>query len=151
VAHSARVMALHSHGNMTATAASLKGFPSTGRLAQCATAGNFVLAPMPTADATLLPPPFSSSSSAAQDLSDAEDTAPYPAVPETCRHLEDVGVETVLEAMIVQKRRSSSPSYPAFVELDSGFPRDSHDEAPTRSSQSRGRAPATSEVFLKAR
>jgi hypothetical protein len=91
---------------------------------------------MPTRDATLLPPPFSSSSSAAHDL------GPAPA-PDTCRHLEDVGIETVLEAMIVQ-RRSSQPSYPAYEELET-------EDNETTARIERPRPPTTSEVFLKAR
>ena len=94
---------------------------------------------MPTADATLLPPAF---------LSD-EPRSPRSQGGEraSARHLEDVGVETILGAMIEQKRRSSQPSFPAFspVELSDEELHDA-DEGPPG-----GRAPATSEVFLKAR
>lgn len=61
------------------------------------------------------------------------------------RHLDHVGVETVLGAMIEQKRRASQPSFPAYRE-GSGT-----DEVASPSSERTGRAPTRSEVFLKAR
>jgi hypothetical protein len=93
-------------------------------LAHCAITGNLGLVLMPTADATLLPPPFLSD----DDHEDERHSA---------RHLDDVGVEAVLGAMIEQKRRSSQPSFAAIdrARADS--------EAP--------RTPTRSEVFLKAR
>lgn len=85
---------------------------------------------MPTADATLLPPPFSSSS--------------FDEEPHSAHSLEAVGVETVLGAMIEQ-RRASQPSFarvvPAVLELSDDDLDDDHPD----------RVPAASEVFLKAR
>jgi hypothetical protein len=79
---------------------------------------------MPTAGATLLPPPYSCSAATADESS--------------VRHLEEVGVESILGAMIEQKqRRASQPSYPALSEADL----ERHD----------ARVPSRSEVFLKAR
>lgn len=95
---------------------------------------------MPTADATLLlPPPLSDDSdhslaSSARAFGDGG----------TARHLDHVGVETVLGAMIEQKRRASQPSFPAYRE-----PGASDTESPP--SERTGRAPTRSEVFLKAR
>jgi hypothetical protein len=89
---------------------------------------------MPTADATLLPPPFPSSS--------------YEDEPHSARSLDAVGVETVLGAMI-EHRRASQPSFASLVvpsgvlELSSD---DLDDDAPPPA-----RTSATSEVFLKAR
>ena len=93
---------------------------------------------MPTADATLLPPPYSSSASCAEDLDQLHQ-------PEraSARRLDEVGVENILGAMIEQKRRASQPSF-AAIELDSLEP--FADPQPPG-----GRAPTTSEVFLKAR
>lgn len=93
---------------------------------------------MPTADATLLlPPPFT----------DADDTGPMRAIASP-RHLDHVGVEAVLGAMIEQKRRASQPAFPAYREdAESGAQDDS--EAPP--SVRTGRAPTRSEVFLKVR
>jgi hypothetical protein len=83
---------------------------------------------MPTAEATLLPPPYSPSS------------------PST-RRLDEVGVETVLGAMIEQKRRASQPSYPALtLDLERDGEGEREDDAPATE-----RAPTRSEVFLKAR
>ncbi len=103
---------------------------------------------MPTADATLLPPAFSSAASTAEDRKSA-------------RHLEDVGVHAVLGAMIEQKRRASQPSF-AAIDLppasevsevtetsDSEASETSDSEAP-ESGEPR-RKPTRSEVFLKAR
>lgn len=64
------------------------------------------------------------------------------AAESSVRHLEEVGVEAVLGAMIEQKRRASQPSYPA-VDLAS---LDDEDDGPATE-----RAPTRSEVFLKAR
>ena len=93
---------------------------------------------MPTADATLLPPPFSSSS--------------FDDEPHSAHSLEAVGVETVLGAMIEQ-RRASQPSFASVV------PNRERDRAPAVLELSEGdldddradRVPAASEVFLKAR
>jgi hypothetical protein len=79
---------------------------------------------MPTADATLLPP------------------VPHLHDPESVRHLDAIGVETVLGTMIEQKRRASQPSFPSF-----SCPAVDADDAPPSS----GRTPARSEAFLKAR
>lgn len=84
---------------------------------------------MPTADATLLPPPPS--------LDDRG----------SARRLDEVGVEAVLGAMIEQKRRSSSPSF-AAIELGDDELRDERGE---EEGPPGGRAPTASEVFLKAR
>lgn len=92
---------------------------------------------MPTADATLLPPPYestSSSSGRASGRAHAEGSV---------RHLEEVGVEAVLGAMIEQKRRASQPSYAA---IDLGFAEIEDDDGPATE-----RAPTRSEVFVKAR
>ena len=91
---------------------------------------------MPTADATLLPPAFSSFS----DSDPASERG-------SARHLEDVGVEAVLGAMIEQKRRASQPSF-AAIELppaSEGPASDDHAHDESR------RSPTRSEVFLKAR
>lgn len=99
---------------------------------------------MYTAPATLLPPPYSSSTRSPREsdsvASDGHDG-------DAVRHLDGVGVETVLGAMIEQKRRASQPSYPAFVELGAAAARDGVDAdgaAPAR-------APTRSDVFVKAR
>ena len=89
---------------------------------------------MPTADATLLPPPFTDGTATAEDRT-------------SVRRLDEVGVENVLGAMIEQKRRASQPSF-AAIELESREPRDQEDEGPASADE---RAPSTSEVFLKAR
>lgn len=96
---------------------------------------------MPTADATLLLPP---------PLTDADDTGNLRAVASP-RHLDHVGVEAVLGAMIEQKRRASQPSLPAYREgMETEASLDAEDDdAPT--SVRTGRAPTRSEVFLKAR
>ena len=93
---------------------------------------------MPTADATLLPPPFSSSS-----LDDE---------PHSGRRLDAVGVETVLGAMI-QHRRASQPSFASVVVPSAKTTPPSEREPRDDHSRERlpGRAPARSEVFLKAR
>lgn len=91
---------------------------------------------MPTADATLLPPPFYSS-----DPAEERDSA---------RHLDDVGVEAVLGAMIEQKRRASQPSF-AAIELPPASDRHDGDDAPDSEGPPGGRTPSRSEVFLKAR
>jgi len=95
---------------------------------------------MPTADATLLPPPFPSS-----------DDEPYSA-----RSLDAVGVGTVLGAMI-EHRRASQPSFASIVVASEPEPEtlrnlpDDGDEDERRAPPSAARSPATSEVFLKAR
>ena len=82
---------------------------------------------MPTVGATLLPPPYSSA--CPDDEGDP------------VRHLEEVGVESILGAMIEQKqRRASPPSYPAITTADLGG-----------QNEPRARVPSRSEVFLKAR
>lgn len=86
---------------------------------------------MPTADATLLPPAFLSNGRS-RDRDDE---------PGSARHLEDVGVEAILGAMIEQKRRASQPSFAAIDRPRAGGQADS--EVP--------RTPTRSEVFLKAR
>jgi hypothetical protein len=92
---------------------------------------------MPTADATLLPPAFSSSESAAERGS--------------ARRLDDVGVEAVLGAMIEQKRRSSQPSF-AAIDLPPASEREEGSDAPDSEAPERARrSPTRSEVFLKAR
>ncbi len=99
---------------------------------------------MPTADATLLPPAFTS---AAPDATAEE--------RRSARHLEDVGVHAVLGAMIEQKRRASQPSFaaidlpPASEVSDTSESDTSESEAP-ESGEPR-RKPTRSEVFLKAR
>lgn len=95
---------------------------------------------MPTADATLLlPPPFN----------DADDTGPMRAITSP-RHLDHVGVETVLGAMIEQKRRASQPAFPAY--RDGGTNEmELQDDASAPPSERTRRAPTRSEVFLKAR
>ena len=92
---------------------------------------------MPTADATLLPPPYSSSSFSTSEER-AEEHGSH-------RSLDDVGVETILGAMHEQKRRSSQPSFPAVLELSDEELHD-EDQGPPG-----GRTPSNSEVFLKAR
>jgi hypothetical protein len=94
--------------------------------------GTVALATMPTADATLLPPPFSSS------RADSGDDGPH-----SVRSLHEVGVETVLGAMI-EHRRASQPSFASIV-----VPCDASEEADE--AEDTQRAPTTSEVFLKAR
>lgn len=93
---------------------------------------------MPTADATLLPPPFSH-----------DDPVEPISQRGSARRLDDVGVEAVLGAMIEQKRRASQPSF-AAIELPpaSEGPASTDDHA--RDDDSR-RTPTRSEVFLKAR
>jgi len=104
-------------------------------LAHCATTGTFFLASMPTADATLLPPPYSSSASTAEERG-------------SVRRLDEVGVGTVLEAMIEQKhRRASQPSFPAVSEIENTAEDDDESSSEERSE----RVPSRSEVFLKAR
>jgi hypothetical protein len=96
---------------------------------------------MPTADATLLlPPPFN----------DADDTGQMRALA-SARHLDHVGVETVLGAMIEQKRRASQPSFPAYREGSGTNEVDARVDSDAPTSERTGRAPTRSEVFLKAR
>lgn len=67
------------------------------------------------------------------------------------RHLDHVGVETVLGAMIEQKRRASQPSLPAYREGSGTDEVESRAPSEAPSSERTGRAPTRSEVFLKAR
>lgn len=94
---------------------------------------------MPTADATLLPPAFSSSDPVEERGS--------------ARRLDDIGVEAVLGAMIEQKRRASQPSFAAIELAPSSDREDGNDaEAPDSEGPPGGRrTPTRSEVFLKAR
>jgi hypothetical protein len=98
------------------------------RLARRIEAGTLGIATMPTADATLLPPPLSASS--------------FDDEPPSVRSLDDVDVETVLGAMI-DHRRASQPSLvaPSGVLEHSSDNLDAHMSGTSR----------TSEVFLKAR
>jgi hypothetical protein len=112
------------------------GFWPDPPLAHCAITGSVALVPMPTADATLLPPAFSTSSA----FSDTDPADAGARERGSARHLEDVGVEAILGAMIEQKRRASQPSF-AAIEL----PPSSEGPATER------RTPTRSEVFLKAR
>lgn len=98
---------------------------------------------MPTADATLLPPPFTSST--------IEDE------PYSARSLDAVGVGTVLGAMI-EHRRASQPSFSSIVvasdpepETLRNLPDDGETEEDERRAPRASRSAATSEVFLKAR
>jgi hypothetical protein len=109
-------------------------FARVPALAQCAIAGTLGVVLMPTADATLLPPPFLS-----HDRDDREHE------PASARHLEDVGVEAILGAMIEQKRRASQPSFAAI-----DLPRERERERQQGDSEV-PRTPTRSEVFLKAR
>lgn len=95
---------------------------------------------MSTRDATLLPPP--------PELDSPEDRS-------SARSLDDVGVETVLDAMRqVKARRESRPSFesPTAVRTESGVDererevRDANGEI-----RRRHRVPADSDAFLKAR
>ena len=88
---------------------------------------------MPTAHATFLPPVYEPTPPPGATQGHADGSV---------RHLEEVGVEAVLGAMIEQKRRASQPSY-AAVDLAS---LDDEDDGPATE-----RAPTRSEVFLKAR
>jgi hypothetical protein len=107
-------------------------------VAHCAIAGNLALVPMPTADATLLPPAFLSQ--------EREERG-------SARHLEDVGVEAVLGAMIDQKRRASQPSFAAIELPPSTTSEESEERADgdVTSPREKRRTPTRSEVFLKAR
>ena len=93
---------------------------------------------MPTADATLLPPPFASSSL---------DDEPYSA-----RSLDAVGVGTVLGAMI-EHRRASQPSFSSIVVPSEPATLRNLPEDDERDEAREPAAPrsAASEVFLKAR
>jgi len=98
---------------------------------------------MPTADATLLPPPFASL---------ATEDEPYSA-----RSLDAVGVGTVLGAMI-EHRRASQPSFSSIVVPSEpatlrNLPDDDEDvdeDLAVAREPAAPRSPA-SEVFLKAR
>ena len=98
---------------------------------------------MPTADATLLPPPFTDST--------IEDE------PYSGRSLDAVGVGTVLGAMI-EHRRSSQPSFSSIVvptevepETLRNLPDEGDHDEDERRAPMASRSSATSEVFLKAR
>jgi hypothetical protein len=97
---------------------------------------------MPTADATLLPPAFSSSSSSSLYGESAEERG-------SARSLDAVGVGTVLGAMIEQKRRASQPSFesPVLPPTQAAAP----DETSETDETGEHRAPIASAVFLKAR
>jgi len=100
---------------------------------------------MPTADATLLPPPFPGSPGSSID------DEPYSA-----RSLDAVGVGTVLGAMI-EHRRASQPSFSSIVVTSEPKPETlrslpaEDDEDERRAPPVAARSPATSEVFLKVR
>jgi len=103
---------------------------------------------MPTADATLLPPPFSFSEPGSDD--------DEPRSSRTSRSLDAVGVQAVLGAMI-EHRRASQPSFASIVvpshQGGNGvleLSEDDADDAPAREPEP-ARAPTRSEVFLKAR
>jgi hypothetical protein len=118
-----------------------KGFWPDPPLVQCAITGTVAVVAMPTADATLLPPAFSAETRREGDRASA-------------RHLEDVGVQAVLGAMIEQKRRASQPSFAAIDLPPSSEVNESESEAPASEAPEAGeprRAPTRSEVFLKAR
>jgi len=91
---------------------------------------------MATADATLLPPPFPSGN----ERSAVEERG-------SVRRLDEVGVETVLEAMVAAKRRASQPAV-LELELEADFAGDSRTDGDADDSP---RVPSQSEVFLKAR
>ena len=134
-----RVIRFRQRRNIPVKLLSLKGFGGDPPLAQCAITGTVHVVPMPTADATLLPPAFSSS-----DPLEERGSA---------RRLDDVGVQAVLGAMIEQKRRASQPSFaaidlPPASEGDGGG--DAADSEAPPSGEPR-RVPTRSEVFLKAR
>ena len=106
---------------------------------------------MLTADALILPPPPSTHRSLEAFALGEEVTSERG----SSRRLDDVGVEAVLGAMIEQKRRSSRPSFTAFLDMSHDY-RDEHDDddlddefAARRPAP--GRPRAISEVFLKAR
>ncbi len=100
---------------------------------------------MPTADATLLlPPPFNDSDET------PDGTGPTRAMTSP-RHLDHVGVETVLGAMIEQKRRASQPAFAAYREGSGTDEVELYEDANGPPSERTGRAPTRSEVFLKAR
>lgn len=121
------------------------GFQRDMPLAQCATPRSLHVVPMPTADATLLlPPPFNDSDET------PDDTGAMRAMPPP-RHLDHVGVETVLGAMIEQKRRASQPAFPAYRAGRGIDDVECPDDAGGPPSERTGRAPTRSEVFLKAR
>jgi hypothetical protein len=100
---------------------------------------------MPTADPTVLPPPSSSSSAAAA-------ASAVLAGDGSVRHLDAIGIETILGAMIVQ-RRASQPSFASVRAPDSTgsaagalLDDDDEDDGPATH-----RAPTRSEIFVKAR
>ena len=98
---------------------------------------------MPTADCTILPPPFPTR----DPRSDEE--------PHSGRSLNAVGVQAVLGAMI-EHRRASQPSFASVVvpsQGSGGVLELSEDEVDDDHARDCGaaRAPSSSEVFLKAR
>lgn len=95
-----------------------------GDVAHCAIAVSVTSLPMPTADATLLPPAY-----------DDDDRSN--------RHLEDVGAHAVLGAMVEAKKRASVPAAIELEESAREFDRDRDIDRP--------RPQAVSDVFLKAR
>ncbi|MBS2015124.1 MAG: hypothetical protein JST00_19695 [Deltaproteobacteria bacterium] len=99
-------------------------------VAHCAIAGSVVSLPMPTADATLLPPAHTDDDASFDDRG-------------STRHIEDVGAHAVLGAMVEAKKRASIPAAIECEESAAEFDRDRDVARPRR--------PATSEVFLKAR
>lgn len=108
---------------------------------------------MPTADASLLlPPPLDSDDSHSHSHSDAGEPRG------SSRSLDAVGVETVLGAMIVQRRQSShhirqqsaaATAEPTEIDADDLT---EIEEEPAPSARARDtRSSRTSEVFLKVR
>ena len=102
---------------------------------------------MPTADATLLPPPYQGAPSSSSSKDE----------PYSARSLDSVGVGTVLGAMI-EHRRASQPSFSSIVvpsdpepETLRNLPDDGDTDEDERRAPVASRSAATSEVFLKAR
>lgn len=88
---------------------------------------------MSTPDATLLPPP--------PELDSPEDRS-------SARSLDQVGVETVLDAMRqVKARRESRPSFTT----ETGDARERKERDANGETRRRHRVPADSDAFLKAR
>jgi hypothetical protein len=101
---------------------------------------------MHTADPTVLPPPSSSSAAAAAAAGAALSG------DGSVRHLDAIGIETILGAMIVQ-RRASQPSFasvrapdPTGDAVSGSELLDEEDDGPATH-----RAPTRSEIFVKAR
>jgi len=119
---------------------------------------------MPTAEASLLlpPPPNDDEAHEAHEAHQAHQA--YEAFEEgSSRSLDQVGVEAVLEAMIVQRAtraqsshnlRQSAPSFAEPAEIDPEALQDDEEEDEITSPDTfaaRERAVRTSEVFLKVR